>query len=154
MPSAVSIHATVKRATLRELVDAGTLRRVTIVGQHGGYAVLARYGMQERTLAAKSGAPRLFASIDTAARELRALGVATFDVDAANYEPADLLRRRRPDRAAALRAVHQAAEYDAWFRAQVQQALDDPRPGVLHADAKRQMSARKAELRKRASASR
>lgn len=25
-----------------------------------------------------------------------------------------------------------AAEYDAWFRAKVQQALDDPRPAVLH----------------------
>jgi predicted transcriptional regulator len=26
----------------------------------------------------------------------------------------------------------EAREHDAWFRAQVQQALDDPRPGIPH----------------------
>ncbi|EMO4361381.1 addiction module antitoxin [Pseudomonas aeruginosa] len=29
----------------------------------------------------------------------------------------------------------QAASYDRWFRAKVQAALDDPRPGIPHDDA-------------------
>jgi hypothetical protein len=29
----------------------------------------------------------------------------------------------------------EAADYDLWFRAQVQEALDDPHPGVPHAEA-------------------
>lgn len=153
MPSAASIRATVKVAALRDLVDAGTVRRVTLVGQRGGYAVLARYGTQERTLAAKSGEPRLFASIDTAARALRALGVADFEVKAVNYAPGDLSRRRRPDRAKALKAVHQAAEYDAWFRAQVGQALeaaDDPGTRwVSHVAVKTDMAKQRAALKAR-----
>ncbi|MHB1618260.1 MAG: hypothetical protein ACYCOY_13940 [Metallibacterium sp.] len=145
--------ATVKLATLRELVDAGTVRRVTLVGQTGGFAVLARYGMHERTLAAKTGAPRLFASIDSAARELRTVGIAAFEVDTANYAPSDLLRRRRPDRAAALKAVHQAAEHDAWFRAQVEQAIheaDNPTTRwVPHEDVQRDMVQQRAALQAR-----
>lgn len=124
MPSHPATHpATVKLAILRELVDAGTVRRVTLVGQTGGFAVIARYGMQERTLAAKTGTPRLFASIDSAARELRTVGIAAFEVDAANFAPSDLLRRRRPDRAEAMKAMHRAAEHDAWFRREVKTAL-------------------------------
>ena len=119
----LSQTATVKLATLRELVDAGTVRRVTLVGQTGGFAVIARYGMQERALATKTGAPRLFASIDSAARELRTVGIAAFEVDAANFAPSDLLRRRRPDRAEAMKAMHRAAEHDAWFRREVETAL-------------------------------
>lgn len=153
MPSAASIRATVKLTTLRDLVDAGTVRRVTLVGQRGGYAVLARYGTQKRTLAAKSGEPRLFASIDTAARVLRALGVADFEVNAVNYAPGDPLRRRRPDRSAALKAVHQAAEYDAWFRAQVGQALEeagDPATRwVPHEAVKTDMAKQRAVLKAR-----
>ncbi|QMV17976.1 type II toxin-antitoxin system RelB/DinJ family antitoxin [Granulicella sp. 5B5] len=31
-------------------------------------------------------------------------------------------------------------DYDAWFRAKVQEALDDPRPGVPHAEVRRRMN--------------
>jgi len=145
--------ATVKLATLRELVDAGAVRRVTLVGQTGGFAVLARYGMHERTLAAKTGAPRLFASIDSAARELRAVGIAAFEVDTANYAPSDLLRRRRPDRAEAMKAVHQAAEHDAWFRTEVSAALaeaDAPHARwIAHEDVQRDMVQQRAALQAR-----
>jgi hypothetical protein len=44
-------------------------------------------------------------------------------VDAANFAPSDLLRRRRPDRAEAMKAMHRAAEHDAWFRRKVETAL-------------------------------
>lgn len=121
---------TVKLSTARELVEAGSVRGASIIGQAGGYAVVLRVGKQEKALAAKAGHPRLFAGLDAAARVLHeGLGVARFDVDASGYSASDVLRRRRPDRAVALRELHAAAEHDAWFRREVQQALreaDDP----------------------------
>jgi DNA-damage-inducible protein J len=36
------------------------------------------------------------------------------------------------------------AAHDAWFRAKVQEAIDDPRPGVAHADAKTRFAKRRA----------
>lgn len=32
----------------------------------------------------------------------------------------------------ALKRAYEAAAYDKWFRAQVQEALDDPRPSIPH----------------------
>jgi DNA-damage-inducible protein J len=40
--------------------------------------------------------------------------------------------------------------YDAWFRAKVQEALDDPRPYVSNEEAKRRVAVRRAELLARA----
>ncbi len=41
----------------------------------------------------------------------------------------------------------QAEAYDAWFKAQVQQAMDDPRPGIRAATARAYFAARRAALR-------
>jgi|SRR5665213_4074364 len=38
------------------------------------------------------------------------------------------------------------AQYDAWFRAKVQKALDDPRPRIPHAEVMQRASKRRAEL--------
>jgi len=67
---------------------------------------------------------------ETMVSYLKGLGIARFDVDAAEYDPDPLQSTRRPDRAEALRRAHAAAAYDAWFREQVQASLDDPRPSV------------------------
>ncbi len=39
------------------------------------------------------------------------------------------------------------AAYDAWFRAKVQEALDDPRPTISHQEAVTRFAAQKARLR-------
>ena len=39
------------------------------------------------------------------------------------------------------------AAYDAWFKAQVQQAIDDPQPGVSADAAREHFAARRAALR-------
>jgi len=36
------------------------------------------------------------------------------------------------------------SEYDAWFRAKVQEALDDPRPGIPHAKVEASFAKRRA----------
>jgi DNA-damage-inducible protein J len=38
-----------------------------------------------------------------------------------------------------------AAAHDAWFRAKVQEALDDPRPGIPHAEAEATMAKVRAD---------
>ena len=40
----------------------------------------------------------------------------------------------------------QADSYDRWFRAKVQEALDDPRPGIPHDEVMARMDAKIAEL--------
>ena len=41
----------------------------------------------------------------------------------------------------------QAASYDRWFRAKVQEALDDPRPGIPHDEVMARMDARIAQIK-------
>ncbi|MGN8079213.1 type II toxin-antitoxin system RelB family antitoxin [Variovorax sp. 22077] len=45
-----------------------------------------------------------------------------------------------------------AAAYDAWFRAKVQEALNDPRPAVPHEEVESYFSKRRAAARREAGA--
>ena len=92
---------TIKEATLKELVDAQSVRGARLVAEGSGFGVVVRYGMTERALASTRGRVRLFANLNTAAEFLRRIGLSHFEVDAANYEPGRL-RAARPDRALAL----------------------------------------------------
>ena len=142
---------TVDHHTLIRLVEAGAVRGAHVVGQKGGWAVLVRYGMQERPLAAqRSRNVRLFRRFETMVSYLKGLGIARFDVDAAEYDPDPLQSTRRPDRAEALRRAHAAAAYDAWFREQVQASLDDPRPSVPGDIAREHFAQRRKALLKAA----
>ena len=141
----------IDHGTLSRLVEAGAVREVHIVGQSGGWAVLVRYGVTERPLAAqRTRQVRLFRKFETLVSYLKGIGIARFDVDAANYDPAVLKAARRPDRAEALTRAHEALAYDAWFREQVQASIDDPLPGVPDDEARAMFAARKAALRQRA----
>jgi DNA-damage-inducible protein J len=42
--------------------------------------------------------------------------------------------------------ISDAAAHDAWFRAMVQEALDDPRPGIPHAQVKAKFAAKRAAV--------
>ena len=126
---------TIDHTTLARLVEAGAVRGAHVVGQAGGWAVLIKYGMLERPLATQRGTgPRLFKKMETLVAYLKGLGLATFDVDAANYDPETLITQRRPDRADALKRAHEAAAHDEWFRQQVQEGIDDARPAMAHED--------------------
>ena len=46
-------------------------------------------------------------------------------------------------------AAH-AAAHDEWFRAKVREALEDPRPGVPHAEVKARFAVRRAAALKKA----
>ena len=125
---------TIDHVTLSRLAEAGAVRAAHVVGQAGGWALSVKYGMAERFLAAqRSGKLRLFRKLETVTAYLKTLGISRFDVDASGYDAAEAkTRHKRPDRAEALKRAHEAAEHDAWFRGQVQSALDDAdRPGAV-----------------------
>ncbi len=54
-----------------------------------------------------------------------------------------LLTRTANEGALPFTPVNDAA-YDAWFRAKVQEALDDPRPMISHEEVNRRMAKRRA----------
>lgn len=93
----------------------------------------------------RAGVVVLVTSVSKKAREfgnpakafevVRDLGLEGGRYSVAQWRPEEreLDRATRPDKSAALKATHEAARYDKWFRAQVQDSLDDPRPSIPHA---------------------
>jgi hypothetical protein len=55
---------------------------------------------------------------------------------------------------AAISADGDTATYDIWFKTQVQQAIDDPRPGIAANAARKHFAARRDALRQQAQAKR
>ena len=79
---------------------------------------------------ARKSEPRLFGTVDSALKLLHKLGVRRIVLEhLERWEPqaAELTRRPRPDRAAALT---RAADYDRWVRAKVESSRADPRPAI------------------------
>ena len=121
----------INHATLEQLIDSGSVRSATVVGMRGGWGVLVRYDRAEHQLAAKRGGVRTWRRLDGVAGYLRSLGLARFEVDAANHD--DVPGQKRPDQARAMRELHDAAQHDRWFREQVQAGIReaDEHPGDL-----------------------
>ena len=55
-----------------------------------------------------------------------------------------LLTRTANEGALPFALAQNAAEHDAWFRAKVQEALDDPRPAIPHKQVKAHFAERRA----------
>lgn len=125
---------TIDHTTLSRLAEAGAVRSAHIVGQKGGWGVLVKYGMTEHALAAqRSHQVRVFRKFETLVSYLKGVGISRFDVDAVNYDAASLkTTRNRPDRAEAMKSAHQAAAYNKWLKAEVQEAIDDTSPTIPH----------------------
>lgn len=119
---------------VRNLVEAQAIRSATVLGQPGGWAVLVRYGALERAVASTRRQLRTWRHLNSAAAFVQGeLGLARFEVDASGHEEA--IGHRRPDQAERLRRQREAAEHDAWFRAEVQAGLAEADRGdVIEAD--------------------
>ena len=143
---------TIDHTALSLLAEAGAVRSAHIIGQKGGWGVLVKDGVTKRALAAqRSRQVRIFRKLETLVTYLKRIGIDRFDVDAVNYDAASLkMTRTRPDSAAAMKRAHQAAAYDKWLKAEVQEAIDDPRPGIPHEEVMRHMDEKFARLKKRA----
>lgn len=140
---------TIDHSTLYRLVEAGAVRAAHVIGTPNGWAVMVKYGLTERPLAAqRSRQVRLFKKLETLVNYLKNVGIAQFDVDASSYSSESQSKNSRPDRAIALKRAHEAAAYDEWFREQVQASIDDPRAALSHEETKHHFAARKNALRK------
>lgn len=138
---------TIDHATLARLAEAGAVRSAHIIGQSGGWGVLVKYGMTERALAAqRSHQVRIFRKFETLVSYLKGVGIARFDVDAVNYDSVSLTRSR-PDRAEAMKDAHEAAAYNKWLKAEVQEAIDDPSPNIPHNEVMKDVRAIIANVR-------
>ena len=133
---------TIDHTTLSKLAEAGVVRSAHVVGQAGGWGVLVKYGMTERALAAqRSHQVRIFRKLETLVEYLKGVGIPRFDVDAVNYDSEGGDTYKRPDRAEAMKKAHEAAAYDKWLKAEIQEAIDDTSPTIPHDEAMRQIRA-------------
>jgi hypothetical protein len=108
------------------------------VETRGGPAVLV-------TTRAKEA--RHFADPRKALLLLRELGINEARIDSHHWRPEELQRTARADVSQKMKATHEAAAYDQWFRAKVQASLDDPRPAVSDEEAKEHFAAKRAALK-------
>ena len=68
-------------------------------------------------------------------------------LDASNYSAGDVTKTARADSSERMKHAHEAAAYDKWFRAQVQEAIDDPRPSIPVHQASADFAARRTALK-------
>ena len=145
---------TINTTTARNMVEASALRDASIIGMPGGWSVMLKIGMTEKPLGTqRTDKPRMWRSLDSCVQYLKnELHIARFTMlDASNYSVNDITRRKRTDAAERMKHAHAAADYDKWFRAQVQESIDDPRPSIPHEEVKAEFAAKRATLRKRMS---
>lgn len=96
-----STPAPIAKATLRELIAAGTVAETLALADGLRFAVVVKTAGIQRLLVSKYGDQCLFASMDTVALDILRVGVARFGVDA-NEQRNGRSRRARPNRAEAL----------------------------------------------------
>jgi len=128
--------ATIDTPNARRLVDAAAIRGAAIIGQPGGWCVMLKIGMKETPLGTqRTDKPRTWSSLDSCMQYLRdELRIVKIDgIDASNYSAATAHSKRRQDAAERMRAAHEAAAYRKWLASEVQEAIDDSRPNVSHA---------------------
>ena len=124
---------TIDQTTLALLVESGTVRGADVIGHPGGWGVVVKYGMSERTLAARRGAVRTFRKFETLVSYLKDIGISQYQVNATNFDPQTLKTgRSRPDASERMRSAFEAKAHSDWLREKVAKSLDDARPNVSH----------------------
>jgi hypothetical protein len=146
---------TIDHTTLEKLVEAGVVHGADVIGHSGGWGVVIKYGVTERSLAARRGAVRTFRKFETLVSYLGGVGISQFNVNASDFDAQSLKTTRvRPDASERMRSAFEAKAHADWVNKKVAQSLADPAPNILHAqvmsdaqaliDAKRQKHAHKA----------
>lgn len=139
----------IDHGTLLQLAQTGVISGTQVVAREGSWFVRVWLGEQEKVLTSqRSRKLRLFRRMETLVAYLKSLGITRFDVDASAFESDAPVENSRPDRAKAMKQIHEAAAYEQWFREQVQLSMDDDSPGVSDADARKQFAAKRAALLK------
>lgn len=130
---------------LRAAASAGGVAGVTLKGQGSGFfmEIATRSGQDAFLVKARSTEPRRFGSPNSALIVLRDIGIAVVQLDATNWNPDQKeVTQSRESRAQAMRQAHEAAAYNHWLAAEIQEAIDDPRPSIPHNEVMARMDAR------------
>ena len=142
---------TIDTLVARRMAENAAIRGASIIGQPGGWSVILKVGMQEKPLGTqRTDKPRTWRSLDSCMTYLRdELHIVRVDgIDATDYSEASVHTKRRADASERMKRAHEAAAYDKWFRAQVQESLDDPRPSIPHDQVMRDVRAVIGKARK------
>jgi hypothetical protein len=129
---------TIDHSALAKLAEAGDVRSAHVIGQDGGWGLLVKYGTTERILTAqRSQQVRIFRTLETLVEYLRGIGIARFDVNAANYDRRSNITAKRADSGNATNDSPSPLAYSKWLKAEVQEAIDDSSPTIPHEEAMR-----------------
>lgn len=133
----------------RGVFRAGGFRAVGVMASGGVFFVTAepRSGGRVGLATTRGKGARGFRDAGKAIAVLHAIGARKVQVDTSEWTPGQAAAgaRRRPDTAARQRRAHEASAHDAWFRAEVEQALreaDDPNAVWMSNDEVKRQSAR------------
>ena len=151
----MTAKTTIDTAVAKRMVEAQAIRTASIIGQPGGWSVMLKVGMLEKALGAqRTDTPRLWKSLDRCVDYLRnELHIARFDMlDATGFSPAAITGSTKNKAAERMREAHQAAAYTQWLKAEIQEAIDDPRPGIPNDEVKKHFAKKREALRKRIAA--
>jgi hypothetical protein len=114
-------------------------------GLRDGWHLVVRHGKVSKALAAEDGGLWIFRTLEGVNDYLRGRRMSYFTVDISGLDktagdPATVER---------LSEAQKATEYDAWFRQQVQESLDDPSPTIPDSVVEEKFAARRAEILKK-----
>lgn len=137
---------------LKAATAAGGVTGITLRGDGAAFVISVQTQRDEAILVTSKKQPRRFADPRKALQVLRATGWNECRIDASQWRPEerDLEKTARPDRSAALKAAHEAAQadadYDKWFRAKVQASIDGLADGSNRAYTAEEWEVRRAEI--------
>lgn len=139
----------------RSAFRAGGLRSISVMASGGQFFVTAQPRVGERvTLATTHGRKaRTFRNPGKAIQILYEMGAHRVEIDTSAWSPAqaEVEGRKRPDTSERQRRAHQAATHDAWFRQEVERAVQEAdRPNAKwdsQAEIQRQSAIKRAAWR-------
>ena len=139
-----------KAATL-----SGGVSGITLRGDGAAFVVSVQTQRGDAIMVTSRKQPRRFADPRKALQLLRGIGLNECHVNATDWHPDSDAPGKvaRPDRSAALKAAHEAAQadadYDRWFHAKVQASLDGIADGTNRVLSNEEVASRRAALRAR-----
>lgn len=123
-------------------VRAGGVTGVTLTAQGSGFymKIATRAGQEPVVLAkARGSEPRRFGSPTSAMLVLKEIGIRSAKMDFAQWDPEQKEVTNREAQKLTMRAAHRAAAEQKALAADLQAAIDDPRPSLSTQEVLRQL---------------
>lgn len=129
---------------LRATVSAGGVTGVTLKGRGSDFfiEIATRSGQDAFLVKARTTESCRFGNPTSALIVLRDMGIAVVQLDATHWNADQKgMTRSRQRQAEAMRGAHEAVAYNQRLAAEIQDAIDDPRPSVPYNEMMARMDA-------------